>query len=196
MSAAAREAAVDMAARTPPPRLTSDQVAARLGITIAERTSLALTTIGAVDCLAAQRAELRKLRRREQNRARRQRARKAAAAAAPPRQEPQSPRVDAVRAALAAADEWTSVTSLAALLVHHPAFQGRRGRSLNAEALRKAVIRAADLLLENGEVEQRHTTTKFGVAARHFLLAASAGLAEVVRPDKRERGENSRGQRL
>jgi hypothetical protein len=48
----------------PPPRLSADQLAERLGVTMELRTRLALTVIGAIDCDKQSRAARRKERRR------------------------------------------------------------------------------------------------------------------------------------
>lgn len=50
---------------------TADQLAWRLGLTMADRTALGITTIGAVDCSKAQRTKLRKAKDRERKRRRR-----------------------------------------------------------------------------------------------------------------------------
>ena len=54
-----------------PVKYTADMLAWRLGLKAAERSALAITTIGAVDCSKAERLELRKETRRAANRARR-----------------------------------------------------------------------------------------------------------------------------
>ena len=59
-------------------KFTADQLAWALGLSMAERTALKITTIGAVDVGKAERAELRKQRHREAERARRRRKAEAA----------------------------------------------------------------------------------------------------------------------
>lgn len=57
------------------PRMpTADELAFQLGLTIARRTELAITTIGAIDCDKAERAELRKQRAAAREKARRAKA--------------------------------------------------------------------------------------------------------------------------
>lgn len=58
---------------------SADQLAWRLGLTMADRTALGVTTIGAVDCNKAQRARLRKAKARVRERQRRLRIKSACA---------------------------------------------------------------------------------------------------------------------
>lgn len=58
---------------------TADQLAWRLGLTMADRTALGITTIGACDMSKADRTKLRKVKHRERQRARRIRLKSACA---------------------------------------------------------------------------------------------------------------------
>jgi len=66
--------AADLAERvgTAPLRWHADTLAWRLGLTMAERTALGITTIGAIDCNKAEREAARRARRRAADLARRQ----------------------------------------------------------------------------------------------------------------------------
>jgi hypothetical protein len=54
-----------------PTKFTADRLAWRLGLTVADRTPLKITTIGATDCGKAERAEIRKAKDRDRKRAKR-----------------------------------------------------------------------------------------------------------------------------
>lgn len=58
---------------------TADQLAWRLRLTMADRTALAITTIGAIDCSRSERRKLRKLKAKLRERARRARLKTACA---------------------------------------------------------------------------------------------------------------------
>jgi hypothetical protein len=66
-----RELVIRKTARTRPPRFTADRLAEMLNVTIAERDQLGVTTIGAVDCLKAEREERRRDKARERQARRR-----------------------------------------------------------------------------------------------------------------------------
>lgn len=65
--------AVKQLAVTGNARWNADELAMRLGLNFAERTALRITTIGAIDADAGQRAEIQKAKHRERERVRRQR---------------------------------------------------------------------------------------------------------------------------
>jgi hypothetical protein len=67
-----REQMLQEAATSRPLRFTPDQLAERLGVTLAERTALRLTCIGAIDCSKAE----REMRRKALAKARQQRRRR------------------------------------------------------------------------------------------------------------------------
>jgi hypothetical protein len=60
LSKAEGEPLKEAAAREPPPRLTADELAGELGVTISERTRLGFKTIGAIDCDKEQREQRRR----------------------------------------------------------------------------------------------------------------------------------------
>jgi hypothetical protein len=71
-----RELMLRDAALSPPPRLTADQLAVRLGTTYTRRQKLRHTVIGAIDVPKEERARLRKERDRERSRRRKERQRR------------------------------------------------------------------------------------------------------------------------
>ena len=77
MPARERDLMLRDAALSPPPRMTADQLAARLGTTYARRQKLRHTMIGAVDADKAERARRKKERDSERSRRRKERERRA-----------------------------------------------------------------------------------------------------------------------
>lgn len=124
---------------------TADQLAARLSLTFDDRRRLGITTIGAVDKSASQRAEIQREKHREREKRRRR---------AEQRQLRRGPVVS--KRALVVLDElppcdWHSVAYLQGELISHPAFAGVGGPSM-----RKIIARA----LKELEAQRLVTTEK------------------------------------
>jgi hypothetical protein len=95
-----REREIEHAFRSGPGHFTADEVAQRLGVDLATRTALRLTTIGAIDRDAVKRKEDRRRRRAgadQERRARRSRAKAAANGAAGRGRPPRKSRIAQVR---------------------------------------------------------------------------------------------------
>jgi hypothetical protein len=164
---AERDAEVEAAFRSGPSRLTADEIAQRLGVDLATRTRLRLTTIGAIDRDAAARMEDRRRRKAAAERERRAKNARAKAAAQMPsakRSPAEIPRTAYVlellrdEAFAAPGDWWTS---------------GEVARATNAclspfanladEARERATRRALQQLAAAGEIEVRFDRGKTGL---------------------------------
>lgn len=126
-------------------RLTADALAARLGLTFDDRTRLGITTIGAVDRDARQRAEIQREKHRERERRRRRAEQRQARGRLPV-----SERSMAVLVELPP-HGWHSVAELQDALTAHRAFAG-----VAEQSMRKVIARA----LKELEAERLISTEK------------------------------------
>jgi hypothetical protein len=160
-------------------RYSADQAAARLDFTMAERTRLCVTTIGAVDLDKAGRQQRRRVLRRERERQRRARAKAAnldgrtlaeryidrlwdEIAKRPEDQSTRLMRAAAVRQALMT-DQWLSDRDVVEKVREWPLFL-----SLAQDALRQAVHRAITDLVAHAVAEIKPAARRF--EPRHARL--------------------------
>jgi hypothetical protein len=145
------EALLDQILRHPPQMYSADDLGARLGLTDAERTQLAIRTIGAIDCNKEQRQARRKRKNRE-----RERARRAAAKSSRPPAVRSRIEIDAAILRLFLPEHpKLTISELArrAMKIRDPFVLKPNGRPLDREAVRRKLNRLADRLCERLDEE-------------------------------------------
>jgi hypothetical protein len=166
-----REELFDEILRHPPPMYSADELGNRLGLRDADRSTLGVKTIGAIDCNKEQRAARRKLKKRE-----RERERRAMQIKARPVPFRSRANTDAATLRFFLPDcRKRTISEIAerAMKIRDPISLKPNGRPLDREALRRKFNRLADRL--DGLLEQDFVMGPNRCRVRRIWWARSLG---------------------